>query len=251
MCARKVSANEIRERESELIAISRQLIEQDGISKLTIDKLVAACSYSKGTVYKHFSGKEDLLLAICNCCLQEKDHYFARAVAFEGNSREKALAIGLAYLIWARMHPQDLFVLMAASSPAVIECCSEHRLHDRSSSEGQLLCHFSTIMDQALENEELELPFSMKADQVAVALWTTAFGTITLVSAKEGSSEHFGMQLERDYFHHCHLVMDGMGWKPLYKNHDYKISLATIAKEIFSSELQQLADEGRPLNLDF
>lgn len=55
----------IVDREQELLLISEKIMAEHGFSKLTMDKLVAACEYSKGTVYNHFNSKENLLLALC------------------------------------------------------------------------------------------------------------------------------------------------------------------------------------------
>ena len=50
----------LKERELLIINSAVLLIQTNGIENLTMDKVVAQVPFSKGTVYKHFIGKEDL-----------------------------------------------------------------------------------------------------------------------------------------------------------------------------------------------
>jgi len=99
-------------RENELIELARSLTIKNCLTTLTIDKLVNASDYSKGTIYKHFLSKEDLLIAICNTCVREIQALFVRALKFKGNSREKMLAVIVSYLIWAKLHPTNFTNIM-------------------------------------------------------------------------------------------------------------------------------------------
>ena len=59
------------EREHEIMALAEQIMESDGFSALTMDKVVAGSSCSKGTVYNHFGSKEDLICGLCIKSMRE------------------------------------------------------------------------------------------------------------------------------------------------------------------------------------
>ena len=48
----------------ELIAAALRVFARDGYRQAGVDEIAAAAGYSKGALYWHFSGKEDLLLAV-------------------------------------------------------------------------------------------------------------------------------------------------------------------------------------------
>ena len=53
-----------REGREELLAAALRVFAQRGYQQAGVDEIAAAAGYSKGALYWHFSGKEDLLLAL-------------------------------------------------------------------------------------------------------------------------------------------------------------------------------------------
>jgi len=53
-----------REGRDELLAAALRVFARRGYRQAGVDEIVAAAGYSKGALYWHFSGKEDLLLAL-------------------------------------------------------------------------------------------------------------------------------------------------------------------------------------------
>ena len=49
------------EREQLILDAARNIINQEGWEHLTMERVAAAVEYSKGTVYNHFSSKEDVV----------------------------------------------------------------------------------------------------------------------------------------------------------------------------------------------
>ena len=80
---RLLDENALQEREQTIITVAITLIQRLGIENLTMDKVVAQVPFSKGTVYKHFIGKEDLLLAISNHAIKVLSDLFSRAYLFK------------------------------------------------------------------------------------------------------------------------------------------------------------------------
>lgn len=246
MSPRTLSESEFAARENELIELARALAEDQCLTNLTIDKLVAASSYSKGTVYKHFEGKEDLLLAICNTCIQEMQALFIRALAFDGSSRERVVAVMVSYIIWAKLHPSQLFAVLSAHSPSVTTCSSDERNETHHRCEAQLMALLNDEISKAIEANDLTLPEDMTFEQVTFAMWSSHWGAMALIMSKGNSEKLQSMVLERESYTNTRLILDGFGWRPLSTEWDYRNTVKKIAHEIFQPEIDALEKQGTP-----
>lgn len=246
MSPRSITEQEFFEREDELIKLARSLVEEDCLATLTIDKLVAASKYSKGTIYKHFISKEDLLMAICNTSIEQMKAMFIRALTFKGNCREKSLAVLVSYVIWAKLYPSQLFAVLAAHSPNVAACCSKERNETHQEHEASLMGLMNNQIKNAVKSGDLELPTDMALEQVTFSMWSSAWGAMALIMSKGDSVNLNPMQLERESFTNARLILDGYGWKPLSKDWDYPQTIKQITKEVFQPEIRLLEEMGTP-----
>jgi AcrR family transcriptional regulator len=246
MSPRSITEEEFLERESELISLGRSLVDNDCLTSLTIDKLVAESRFSKGTIYKHFTSKEDLLMAICNRSIKEMQDMFIQALEFKGNSREKVLAVMVSYVIWAKLHPMQLFAVLAAHSPSVAACCSEVRNETHKKHEAKLMGLMARQIEKAIQSGDLKLPEGMLVEQVTFAMWAASWGAMALIMSKGDSVKLGPMQLERESFTNARLILDGLGWKPLSSTWDYAATIHKIATEVFQSEIAILEKMGTP-----
>lgn len=246
MSPRAISETEFANREQELIEIARKMVEKRCLTTLTIDGLVAQSPYSKGTIYKHFISKEDLLMAICNACIVEIQALFARAIKFEGSSREKIIAVMVSYLIWAKLHPSQLFAVLSAHSPSVAACSSDERNKEHHYYEAQLMAMMNEEIEKAIKAGDLTLPKDMTFKQVTFSLWSSAWGAMALIMSKGSSHELRPMMLERESFTNIELILDGFGWKPLSKDWDYAATIKRVIDELFQPEIKTLEKNKRP-----
>jgi AcrR family transcriptional regulator len=246
MSPRSISDTEFAQREYELIQIARDLVEKSCLTTLTIDKLVAASPYSKGTIYKHFISKEDLLMGICNTCVQEIQALFSRALQFNGNSRERIMAVMVSYVIWAKLHPSELFAVLSAHSPSVAACTSDHRNATHHQCEANLMGMMNVEIGKAIEAGDLTLPDKMCFEQVTFAMWSASWGAMALIMSKGQSQKLQPMVLERESFTNARLILDGFNWKPLSHEWDYSASVKRIASELFQPEIDALKKNATP-----
>ncbi len=246
MSPRIISQSDFLNRELELIHLARDLVEKESLTTLTIDKMVAESNYSKGTIYKHFMSKEDLFMAICNVCIKEIQTMFNRALEFNGNSRERILAVMVSYVIWAKLHPSQLFSVLSAHSPNVVACCSDARNETHHQSEIELMALMNGEIEKAITAGDLQLPKYLCFSQITFALWSSSWGAMALIMSKSECSNLGPMVIERESLTNTNLVLDGLNWKPLSKDWDYNQSIKKIAFEIFEPEIQQLEQMKNP-----
>ncbi|WP_233006764.1 TetR/AcrR family transcriptional regulator [Rheinheimera faecalis] len=231
----------IADREQELLQIALQLVEAEGYANLTMDKLTAASPYSKGTIYNHFSSKEDVITALCNAALRQEISLFKKAELFNGSSREKALALHQAYLLSAKMQPILFNCVLTAKSPWVQEKSSIVRLTTQQELEKEISGMVDLLLQQAIEANELQPKAGATVDLMAFANWAISFGGIALLSSASETYSIERLQGAHPFLFNLNCMLDGMNWLPLSADWDYCQSWLRIEKEIFSTEQQQLA----------
>ena len=53
---------EILERENRILEVARPIVVREGYHGLNMDRIAEKLKYSKGTIYNHFSCKEEIML---------------------------------------------------------------------------------------------------------------------------------------------------------------------------------------------
>lgn len=158
---RLLNEDALNEREKTILDVAINLVQRLGIENLTMDKVVAQVPFSKGTVYKHYTGKEDLLLAMSNHAMEVLSDLFYRAYEFNGCSRERMLLLNFSYLIYAILYPELFQSVICAKSQSVIGKSTEERLNEHDRLEMKLLMSIHGIVDDGLRDSSLTLPQHM------------------------------------------------------------------------------------------
>lgn len=235
-------------REQHIIDAAILLIGKLGVANVTMDKVVAEVSYSKGTVYKHFSGKEDLLLAISNQAIGILSDLFWRASHYSGGTRERMLLMNFSYLIFAILHPALFQTAICAKSPNVYGKSSIKRGKEQEQLEMKLMGTFFSLIETAVGEKSLTIPEHMNMQQICFSSWSLGYGVIALlVDEVEQCSGRSGLIVERELFNQNNLLLDGLLWSPLSRENDYKASLFKALQEVFPQELTLMKEKGREL----
>jgi len=246
---RLLDESALKEREKKIIEEAIFLIQKIGIENLTMDKVVAQVPFSKGTVYKHFIGKEDLLLAISNYSIEVLADLFYRAYQFSGCARSKMLLLNFSYLIYAMLYPALFQTVLCAKSPNVVGKSSEKHINEGERLEVKLMTSIHGIVEDALNDGNLTLPMNMDIQQLCFSNWSMAYGAITLLSGEvEQCSGRTNLIVERELFNLSNLLFDGMSWKPLTKDRSHCEELKVALGELFPEELALIKAKGRELN---
>jgi hypothetical protein len=99
------------------------------------------------------------------------------------------------------------------------------------------------VVREALEIGDLRLPAGVDEYQIIFTLSSTTFGGYVM---RESDSPVMKKWFDRIRFRHGvfgEIVLDGMGWKPLSTEWDYKETRKRFFKEVFP----ELLDEPRSL----
>ncbi len=224
------------EREMELIDIAREIIENEGLVGLTMDRVTELCDYSKGTVYNHFSCKEDLLVAVSNEGLKDLQSLFNKLENFKGNTREHMVGLQLAYLYFSKLYPSQFLCVLSVKNPAILSRTSEMRKQQQLSLEIALEQHGMKIINKAITNTELILAKGWEARQVSFANWAQSFGALVLVNAAKSLIGLQGINIGTDFFANAFILNDGFQWQPLSSEHNYLAAIDVLKETIFFEE---------------
>ena len=111
----------LRERENLILAHSDAMLAESGYLGLNLDEVARRIEYSKATIYNHFKSKEDLVLAVAVSHLLTRTELFARALTFEGTTRERMFVIGAADVILAKVHPHWFPIMQLVRTQSIWE----------------------------------------------------------------------------------------------------------------------------------
>lgn len=217
-------------REEFMLERARSIVKAEGLNALTLPRLAQVSEYSKPTVYKYFPTREDLIVALAVQSAAVRASYYERALTFNGRPREKLMAI----------HSLNTGVLADYFS----DMLNVHlnRLSSRASNvrRKQLLKHEDRIAEihaeiarEALDNGDLILPEGTDEYQILMALTATTFGFHVMQESDSPVVKRWfkGAGFSENNF--FHVVLDGLGWRPLSSEWDYSLSLMRLQDEVF------------------
>lgn len=227
-----------REREQRILAVARHILVEKGFDALTMDAVAEAVHWSKGTIYQHFKSKEDMILGLMLESIDRKVVLYKKAALFRGRPRERLVAVGVATRLFERLHPEHpaSFVLIQANAPRSrisAESCQKFEMRNAG-------CHviLTGVVRDAIVAGDLKLPPGTDPDDVTFAVWSMSFGTGFLLGGGGPISCHETEDPDRAMRRNLHLVLDGLGWKPLSSEWDYEATEKRVMEEAFSEEMK-------------
>lgn len=90
---RSLKEKQRQEREELILQAAEEVLAEKGYYETSVDEIAARVGIAKGTVYLHFPGKEDLVIAILERNAQTLVELVEATVATAGSNREKLEAI--------------------------------------------------------------------------------------------------------------------------------------------------------------
>ena len=230
---------EIEQREALILDVARKMLLEVGYIGLNMDRIAEATEYSKGTIYQHFSCKEDVLVALCHQSLQKQAEFFERAATFKGRTRERMAAIGEAYALFVRLHPHYFQSGQIIHSAAVRAKTSDERQRHLQTGEHRCMAVVSGIIRDAIAQGDLVPPVWSSPEKLTFGLWAMTFGAYMLMTS-DLPLEILGIGDPRATLRgNSHALLDGFGWHPLSSEWDYEQTYARIRKEVFPDEYRQ------------
>lgn len=219
--------------------VARKLLIEQGYAGLSMDQLAEVTEYSKGTIYQHFSTKEDLVTALAIESMERRVDLFLRAEKFVGRSRERMVAIGVADEIFGKLethHYRSEFIIKLAN------------LQDRASPERReamarlgSAC-FGTVVRIVQAGIDCgDMTSDVPARELVYSIFTMALGTHMTALHDFPVLQEFDIKDPgKVLLQGIHRQLDGAGWRPFRNEWDYGTTYQRVFSEIYPQEFQAM-----------
>jgi len=239
MAASERKKREYTQRESLIINTARKLLLEVGYLDLNMDRIAEVTEYSKGTIYQHFSCKEEILVAMLIESAEKAGKFLLRGSNLKGKPRERMAAMALGYDLFVGLNPDhfkaQLLVqnesIMRKASPVLqkkLEGCNQCNMH-----------LVSGVLRDAVTEGHVQLKEGVTPEEVTFGLWTGALGAYVLMTSEVNLNALGVTDPRKAVWDNMHALLDGFGWRPLSKELDYEQTRSRILKEVFPQESTQ------------
>jgi AcrR family transcriptional regulator len=194
---------------------AQRLLLERGLHGFSMDDVAAAIDYSKGTVYQHYTSKEDALVASCAEACGEMAVGFEAAAAAPARPRARMLAIAEAYCAFVRGKSVSFRSIPLIHSQSVLEKARPERLEAMETARGRCLAVCGGLVRDAVARGDLVLPVGVRPELITFGLWALMFGAFMLAELHRPDGV-LGTADPVDAIRTCwRAQMDGLGWRPL------------------------------------
>jgi AcrR family transcriptional regulator len=227
---------EFQQREQLILDTAQQLLDAQGYAHLTMERIAEAVEYSKGTIYNHFSSKEDLVCSLCCRCVSNLIELFQRAASYDGSTRERFSAIGIAYSLHHQLYPLDAQNIQIVKSNAVREKLSEAKLHELNVLEQQVTGIALEVVREAIDCGDIP-GNTGNADEIVFGFWSMHYGAL-LLAFSDIPLEQLGFSpVIRLLWNNSQKLLEAFGWQPLSQGIDTDALFEKLCSALFAEEI--------------
>jgi AcrR family transcriptional regulator len=227
---------EIQEREELILDVARTMLLELGYLGMTMDRIATKIEYSKGTVYQHFSSKEDVLVALAGQTTSTRASLFVRAAQYQGATRDRMWAIGVADDLFVRLYPAHWQSEQIIRAVSIQSKATRERLAELESTEMECFHAVSGIIRDAIAHGDLVVESEMTPHQLSFGLWSMSFGAHFISESKPNHVRDRMGDADESLRRNYNALLDGYGWKPLSSEIDYTATRQRVLEQIFPEE---------------
>ncbi|ALG67150.1 TetR/AcrR family transcriptional regulator [Beggiatoa leptomitoformis] len=233
---------ELLQREELILETASRLMQTHGYLGLTMDKIAEAIEYSKGTVYQHFTCKEEVLATLCIRTHSSMLDMFERVVNCTAPTRVRMSGLMLAYTLHVYLHPLEFHNFQVIKTTSFKDKLSAEKKQLLMESELRTLGAVASIPREAIAKGDLIIDSRLTPEELTFSFWAMSYGGLLILSgdfpfSSMGIRPHFVLQ------NTFLMYLDNMNWKPLSSEWDYPKSQREILEKLFAPELALLTTE--------
>ncbi|MGF1735846.1 TetR/AcrR family transcriptional regulator [Photobacterium satsumensis] len=221
---------ERQQRESLFLDIAYDILRNEGTKALTMERVAQIAEYSKGTVYGHFSCKEDIISALSVRTLMLQKAMMQMVLEGQCSTRERILGCALVYVLIQEKYPRLHYCILSLNDPQISTKLSNTMKELYGETEEQVKRLLVDTITEAQKNGDL--PCEKPAESIAYAVRAMVFGMALIGHESLESATR------------CHLstLLDGFGWQPLTCNADYQNFWQQTRESLLTVTIPELHD---------
>lgn len=231
---------EFQLREQLILDTAQSMLDEHGYAQLTMERIAEAVEYSKGTIYNHFSSKEDLVCSLCCRCVSNLIELFKRAYDYPGTTRERFSAIGIAYSLYHQLNPLDAQNIQIIKTNAVREKLSADKLQEMNALEQEITQLCVNLVNEAIDNGDIASIDNHTADTIVFGFWSMLYGGM-LLSQSDIPLEDLGFSpVIAMLWQNSQRLLDAYGWQPRGNSTDTDALFSKLCSALFAEEVCRL-----------
>lgn len=230
---------ELADRHALFLRIARGVLHEHGFHQLSMDLVAERAEYSKGTVYQHFSCKEEMLVQLCNHTMMGLYKLGQRAATYNGTHRERLLAFQVAHELWIELEPGDVCMLQNLHTDGVLDKVEEPSRKKHLELEFGIINLVASIIQQAMDDGDLPIR-RLNATEMVYGLWSMSYGGQLLRSYQIPLDQMGVRDPGRTITTMIQATLDGLGWQPTMSQEQTSMLLIHFETEFFKADIEQL-----------
>ena len=170
-------------RKEQIINAADVILQDVGVNEFTIDKVVEYLGIAKGTVYKYFQSKDDVLAEVAVKALKQLLNYFKLSERNSPEGPEKTKAVIMSSFHYNQDYPRYFELLVDLERP---EFKTSAESHKKASTEIQefYINHIEEQKSKGHFNKDLD------AVMMNYLCWGTSMGVMQFVESKKAFLEN-------------------------------------------------------------
>lgn len=221
---------ELAERERVFLKCAGEMIAREGLLHLQMAPLAEACEYATGTLYQHFSSKEDLLVVLATQRIAAYGNRFLRAAGLERPSRERMFALAVADHRFCERNPEHSQLVQYVFTEVVWMNATEARREALTEICQPCIGAVESVVKEAVEEGALARG-KLSLGQLSLGPWALCHGVQSLMQTRGLLESMRITEAGSLLFHHVQALLNGLEWQPLFDLEDHK-ALRRLTKEL-------------------
>ncbi|MBL6750171.1 MAG: helix-turn-helix transcriptional regulator [Nevskia sp.] len=225
-------------REQLFLDAARELVREEGVLNVQMARIAEKCDYAVGTLYQHFTSKEDLLIALATCNIQQRVEMFRRVAEWKAPTRDRMAGIAVADLVFVRRYPEHFRLAQFAFTDVVWHAASAQRRQVALAAGKPLGAICASIVNEAVECGDVQLK-GLNPSELTLGPWALTLGVHTVVHLDGLLEQHEVREPYRLLLRHIHNLLNGLDWKPLFDPSDIaelERRMGQLCREVFNDQ---------------
>ncbi|MBT8438180.1 MAG: TetR/AcrR family transcriptional regulator [Gammaproteobacteria bacterium] len=231
---------ELLQREELILDAAQTMMHEHGYNYITMDRIAETVEYSKGTIYNHFTSKEDLVCSLCCRCITNLVDIFERAYQYQGSTRERYSAIGIGYSLHHQLHPMDSQNIQTVKNNSVREKVSDEKLAEMQFLEQKITKIAQSIVQEAIDCGDLDKKHQQHVQTIVFGCWSMHYGALLLDQSDIPLHDLGFSPVVKMLWKNANIYLDGYQWLPLSADTDSKKLFEKISSALFADEIKKL-----------
>lgn len=227
----------IRDREQQILSVARGMLNAEGYHGLNMDSIASAIRVSKGTIYNHFSCKEEIIIALATDTLNRRTRLFECAAGCPETPRGRMCGVGAASELFVELYPEHFATEQLVRSASIWQKTSEKRRQQMQAEELRCMGIVSGIVRDAVSQGHLHLGVDTTPEELVFGLWSQTFGAQSITAGGESLVTHGIRDPMMAVRRFINASLDGFGWRPLSTEVDYIAKCDELKQVVLRREL--------------